>query len=80
MNEVEEKIRKAIEIVKKKERGEVDKDGREIVSRMKAEVRGWDKFYTGEPCKYGHVAERYVIGGGCVECRKERYRRDVGRI
>jgi hypothetical protein len=30
-----------------------------------------DRFYfTGKPCKYGHVANRYVCNNECAECRK----------
>ena len=31
-----------------------------------------DRYYTGKPCKYAHLAERYVRGSHCVECAKER--------
>lgn len=27
-------------------------------------------YFTGKPCKYGHVAQRYVSSSECVECRK----------
>jgi len=44
-----------------------------IVSRAEALELGLKRYYTGKPCKHGHVAERYVSGkakgkGGCVEC------------
>lgn len=29
------------------------------------------KFFTGEPCKNGHVAERWKYNGMCVECKRE---------
>lgn len=29
---------------------------------------GLRRFYTGKPCKGGHVAERYVTNGQCVPC------------
>ena len=38
-----------------------------IVHRAEAKALGLKRYYTGNPCKHGHVAERY-IGGGCVEC------------
>jgi hypothetical protein len=28
------------------------------------------RYFTGVPCKYGHVAERDTANGACVECRK----------
>lgn len=30
------------------------------------------KFFTGIPCKNGHIAERYISVGRCVECVKNR--------
>ena len=27
-------------------------------------------YYTGKPCKYGHVDYRYVKGSSCVSCKK----------
>ena len=41
----------------------------EIISRKDAKALGLKRYYTGKPCKYGHVAERY-IKEGCVECHK----------
>jgi hypothetical protein len=29
------------------------------------------KFFTGEPCKNGHVAERWNYNGMCVVCKRE---------
>jgi ribosomal protein L35 len=43
----------------------------EIVNREEARERGLRFFYTGKPCKRGHVAERY-LSGGCAECQRER--------
>lgn len=28
------------------------------------------KYFTGEPCKKGHVASRLVYNGQCVQCKK----------
>lgn len=27
------------------------------------------KYYTGRPCKYGHLAYRYTMTGACIDCR-----------
>lgn len=32
------------------------------------------KFFTGKPCRNGHVAERYTSTGGCVECLHPKFR------
>ena len=36
--------------------------------RMAAAALGKKTYSTGEPCKHGHNAERYVINGGCTAC------------
>lgn len=38
------------------------------ISRMNAYAKGLRRFYTGVPCKHGHVAERFVGNGGCTRC------------
>jgi hypothetical protein len=42
-----------------------------IIGRDEARALGLKRFFTGRPCKRGHVAERGVSGGKCVECRHE---------
>ena len=39
-----------------------------MISRAEAQALGLKKFFTGQPCRRGHVAERYTNGGACVEC------------
>ncbi|HFL4765544.1 TPA: hypothetical protein ACG33R_001170 [Escherichia coli] len=39
-----------------------------IITRMEAAQRGLNRFYTGKKCRNGHLAERYVLNGTCVEC------------
>jgi len=29
------------------------------------------KYFTGEPCKNGHIAERWKYNGMCVSCKRE---------
>jgi hypothetical protein len=29
------------------------------------------RYFTGKPCKHGHIVERYVNGGACVECHAQ---------
>jgi hypothetical protein len=41
----------------------------DIIKRKEALVLGLKRYYTGKPCKHGHIVERY-IDGGCVECKK----------
>jgi endogenous inhibitor of DNA gyrase (YacG/DUF329 family) len=39
------------------------------ISREDAITKGLDRYFTGEPCKYGDVAERDVTTGACLKCR-----------
>lgn len=43
-----------------------------IISRDQARGAGEQKFFTGLPCKYGHIAERYVKTGRCCQCNIEK--------
>lgn len=47
-------------------------------SREEARARGLDRFFTGSPCKHGHVAPRYVSTTNCVACQVEHARRNGG--
>jgi hypothetical protein len=39
--------------------------------RSQAKAQGLKRYFTGEPCRNGHVVERYVSNGACVECLRE---------
>jgi hypothetical protein len=45
-----------------------------IISRQEARERGLKRYFTGKPCKYGFVCERWVANRGCwcPEHQKER--------
>lgn len=43
-------------------------DGRPIVTRVEAKARGLKRFFTGVPCKLGHISERRLSDGTCLEC------------
>ena len=40
-------------------------------TRAEAVARGVKHYFTGKPCKHGHVSVRYVGGRRCVACEKE---------
>lgn len=42
----------------------------DIITRDKAKELGLRLYFTGKPCKHGHVCDRYVGGKWCVECRR----------
>jgi len=39
-----------------------------IISRTEAIEKKSRYYFTGKPCKHGHVSMRYVTGHTCVEC------------
>jgi len=41
-----------------------------LISRKEAKEQGYNRYYTGKPCKYGHVSERDVFTASCMECRR----------
>lgn len=46
----------------------------QIVSRKDAASDGLRHYFTGKPCKNGHVAPRFVVSANCSECMAERNR------
>jgi hypothetical protein len=38
------------------------------ITRAEARRRGLKHFFTGRPCKHGHIAKRFVSVAICVEC------------
>jgi hypothetical protein len=40
-----------------------------IINRQDAIEQGLKHYFTGKPCKYGHVAQRQVSNKGCETCR-----------
>ena len=40
----------------------------QIVSRKSAKEQGLKTYFTGNPCKRGHVSQRYTKSKTCVEC------------
>lgn len=54
---------------------EADNDNELPRTRAEAKEVGSKHYFTGEPCKYGHVAARRVDDCKCVECCKDRARK-----
>lgn len=42
-----------------------------IITRMEAAKAGLNRYRTGKPCVNGHMADRYVLNGTCVQCALE---------
>lgn len=47
---------------------------RDLISRKEAKALGLNRYFTGKPCKRGHIADR-IFGGGCTKCMLEADRR-----
>lgn len=47
-----------------------------IVSRTQAITRGAIHYFTGKPCKRGHIGMRYTDTSNCVQCMKDRVNRE----
>lgn len=43
-----------------------------VISRSQAVDSGLNVYFTGKPCKRGHIAHRYASGSQCVECLQAR--------
>ena len=47
----------------------------QIILRKEAISLELGKYFTGKPCKHGHVSEKYTKEGFCVECSKIKLRK-----
>lgn len=44
----------------------------QIIDRTNAALLGYVKYFSGTPCKHGHLCERYVVNAGCVQCMTQK--------
>lgn len=44
----------------------------DIITRTEASEKELTRFFTGKPCKHGHVSERHTKSGTCIECGNAR--------
>lgn len=40
------------------------------ISRLEARAKGLTTYFTGEPCKHGHIAKRRTAKSDCCECAR----------
>jgi hypothetical protein len=55
----------------------------EIITRKEAFAKGLKKYFTGNPCRRGHFAERYVAGACCAcvsDQKKQKYEKNKDKI
>jgi len=43
----------------------------DIITRKEAKKLGLKYYFTGKPCKYGHIAIRLTTNWDCLECNKK---------
>jgi len=48
----------------------------EIISRKDARAAGLKRYYTGEPCKNGHLSARSTANFGCLFCLSEKRKKN----
>lgn len=46
----------------------------DLISRKEAKALSLKNYFTGEPCKHGHIAQREVCSGQCKRCKVLRTR------
>jgi len=51
----------------------------ELISRSEARAKGLRRYFTGRPCRRGHVAERLVSTQHCRECSNHHSRQQYQR-
>lgn len=51
-------------------------ESRAIISRKDALQRGLIRYFTGKPCKHGHIAERNPSNKACLECARLKSREE----
>ena len=42
----------------------------DLITRKESKEQGLKRYFTGEPCKYGHISERTASCGKCLICHK----------
>lgn len=40
----------------------------QLISRREAWQLGHKRYFTGKPCQQGHITQRYVSSGACLDC------------
>lgn len=49
------------------------------ITKAEAKLQGVSRYFTGKPCKHGHLAERRVSDGHCIVCHDAWDRSPQGR-
>ena len=49
-----------------------------VTSRRKAIEQGLPRYFTGKPCKHGHISERHTGCKQCIECKRAYFKTALG--
>ncbi len=52
----------------------------EIITIEQARERGLKRYFTGKPCKFGHISERRVCSKYCCQCEREKTRKNPKKL
>lgn len=52
----------------------------EIITQLRAKSQGLTRYFTGKPCKRGHIAQRMVSDRYCCDCKRERENTSSNRV
>lgn len=52
-------------------------DGLKVICRADAIASGAATYYTGEPCRKGHLSPRRADSGSCLACQSERHKSEA---
>lgn len=55
-------------------------EDRQLISRADAKRLGLSRYFTGQACKFGHVCERRVCNGHCLDCTPRWWRKPPASI
>lgn len=47
----------------------------QIITKEVAVQYGLKRYFTGVPCRHGHIAERALSNGGCLKCNRDGVKR-----
>lgn len=56
------------------------KNTQKIISRKEAIDQGLSSYFTGKPCKNGHVSERNTLSCACKECVRFGVKKHINKI
>lgn len=50
-----------------------------LITRADAIKQGLSHYFTGNPCKHGHICKRFTVSGNCTYCAAKSYKDNPGK-